>query len=235
MNKVAHIVNIARGRATNVTKRFRRAPAPTSSLRSTEEAVLRIHQHNQNKKRGHETAFSFLFQRFSLRDLTFFIKRLAFLINAGVPVVEALHVLQEQVRTKSHAAVLGRIIEDASNGQSLSRSFAKFPKIFSDFAIHIIRVGESSGTLSQNLQYLADELKKRHALRRKVVSALVYPAFITCATLGITAALTVFIFPKILPIFSSLNVELPLSTRMLIWTSVFLSHWGLGLIMGVHA
>jgi type II secretory pathway component PulF len=96
-----------------------------------------------------------------------------------------------------------------------------------------VKVGESSGSLTQNLQYLADELNKRSALRRKVVGALVYPAFITTATLGITSLLTVFIFPKILPIFSSLNVELPLSTRVLIFISVFLSNWGLWLIGGL--
>lgn len=230
MNKVK---NIAGKYARGLTR------IVSSARSSTKEETKHSHSHPTHKSVHHggkkKSAFSInIFSpRFSLKELTFFAKRLSFLINAGVPVLDALHVLRDQTLSRGHKTILDRIIEDASNGQALSKSFAKFPKIFSDFAIHIIKVGESSGTLSQNLQYLSDELKKRHALRRKVVGALVYPAFITVATVGITGLLTVFIFPKILPIFSSLNVTLPLSTRMVIVISVFLSHWGLWLILGI--
>ncbi len=165
--------------------------------------------------------------RLSLREQTFFAKRLAFLINAGIPVVDSLHMLRDQTRRHSHKRVFDQIVKDAEAGQALSRSFGKFPNIFGQFAIHIIRVGESSGTLSQNLEYLADELKKKHELRRKVVGAFVYPIFITIATVGITGLLTVFIFPKIMPIFQSLNVTLPLSTRIVIAISEYLRSYGL--------
>lgn len=170
--------------------------------------------------------------KFSLKDQVFFAKRLSFLINAGVTAVDGLHVLREQAVAKSHVRVLDLILIDVKNGQSLAKSFAKFPKMFSNFSVHLIKVGESSGTLSQNLEYLAEELKKKHLLRRKVIGAFVYPALITVATLGITAFLMLYLFPKIIPILTSLRATLPLSTRMIMSISVFFQHWGL-LVIGL--
>src|SRR5690348_10048738 len=88
--------------------------------------------------------------RLNLKDQTLLAKRLSFLMSANVPLLESLHVLREQTRSRGHARMLDLIIGDIAQGQSLSRSFGKFPKVFGDFAIHIVKVGESSGTLSQN-------------------------------------------------------------------------------------
>ena len=169
---------------------------------------------------------------FSLREQSFFAKRLSYLINAGVPLLEALHVLREQT-SKKRSALLEQVIQDVSSGQSLSKSLARFPGVFSEFAIYIIRVGESTGTLSQNLVYLADELKKKQALKRKIISAFIYPTLITVATLGVTAFLMLYLFPKIMPIFESLNATLPLTTRIVMTVSVFFQHWGLLFLIAV--
>lgn len=166
-------------------------------------------------------------RRFSLKEQVFFAKRLAYLINAGMPLLEALTVLHEQTGKRGHAKILEHVIRDVSNGQSLSRSLARYPGVFGEFAIHIIKIGESTGTLSQNLIYLADELRKRQALKRKIIGAFIYPALITVATLGITAFLMLYLFPKIMPIFESLNAQLPLSTKIVMAVSVFFQQWGL--------
>lgn len=170
--------------------------------------------------------------RFSTKDQAHFSKRLSFLIHAGVPIVESLRILRRQTKSKRKAIVYDKLISDVSNGQFLATSLAKLKYGFSNFAVNIIKTGETSGTLDQNLNYLAEELKKKRALQQKVVSAFIYPIFITVATLGLTGLLTAFIFPKIRPIFESLHVELPLSTKILIWASDFLINDGLYLIMG---
>jgi type IV pilus assembly protein PilC len=175
------------------------------------------------------------FTRFSTKDRTLFAKRLSFLIKAGVPVVECLHLIRKQTSSKGKARVYDSVISDLANGQFLATALGKFRHHFGDFTINLIRVGESSGILSQNLNYLADELQKKHALQRKVRSALVYPIFITLATLGVTSLLTVFIFPKIMPIFVSLRVPLPLTTRMLLAVSAYLQHWGIVTLFGIIA
>ena len=129
--------------------------------------------------------------------------------------------------------IFDAIIEDVSCGQYLSTGLGKFKNHFGDFTINLIRIGELSGILSENLMYLADELSKKHALQRKVRSALIYPIFITITTLGVTGLLTVFIFPKIMPVFVSLNITLPLSTRILLGISTFLQSYGFHLIIGI--
>ena len=169
--------------------------------------------------------------RLSVKEQTFFAKRLAFLMKAGVTMLDSMHILREQTRSRRYIAILDVVIHDIKNGQRLSKSLAKFPRAFGAFATGIIKVGESSGTLSSNLNYLADELKKTQNLKRKVIGALVYPAIITVATLGITALLTIYIFPKIMPIFTSLHITLPLTTRIMLFTSNFLLHWGLLLLV----
>lgn len=169
----------------------------------------------------------------SLKDRIFFIKRLAFLIKANVPILESLHMIREQMYARRHLRIVSLVIEDVSNGHSLAKSLGKFARMFGDFGINIIKVGEQSGTLSQNLEYLADELKKKQTLKRKVTSAFVYPAIIVVATMAITAFLMLFLFPKIMPIFTSLHAELPFSTRAVMASTVFLQHYGLYLLGGL--
>lgn len=174
--------------------------------------------------------------RISLKDQIFFAKRLSFLSKAGVPLLEGLTMIREQTRSKGYGRIMDSVILDVSNGQSLSKSIGKFRRVFGDFAINIIGVGESTGILSENLEYLAAELKNRHSLRSKVVSAFVYPVIVTLATIGITIFLMVYLFPKIMPVFSSLHMTLPLSTRIVIWMSTTLQHdWLWLLISGIVA
>ena len=168
----------------------------------------------------------FSYSKFSIKKQTFFAKRLSFLIKAGVPMLESIHVLKKQAQSKSETNVLSKVIADISNGQNLSTSLKRFKGVFGNFAINIIKAGESSGTLMQNLNYLADELKKKELLRKKIMSALLYPVIITIATFGITGLLIIYIFPKILPIFQSLKADLPLSTRMIIFVSNIARNYG---------
>lgn len=171
--------------------------------------------------------------RLSVKEQAFFIKRLSFLIKASVPILEGLSMVSEQTMSRRYARVIDSVLKDVSNGISLSRSLGKFPHIFGEFGINIIKVGESSGTLSQNLDYLADELHKKQVLKRKVMGALVYPAVITVATLAITGFLILYLFPKIMPIFASLKMELPITTQIVIAVSTFLQASGGWLVLGL--
>ena len=176
--------------------------------------------------------FKNLFLSMSVKEKVLFAKRLAFLIHSGTPILTSLKILQKQATSGGKAKILGQVIDDVANGQYLSPSLAKFGNVFDQFAINLIRIGEESGTLNENLAYLAEEMKKKQALRRKVIGAMVYPVFIVIATFGVAGLLTIYIFPKILPIFASLSASLPISTRMLIWVSDFLKNYGLYLALG---
>lgn len=164
--------------------------------------------------------------RLSIKDQTFFVKRLSFLIKAGIPMRESLVMIREQTHKRGYALILDAIIMNISNGQNLSASLGKFKNTFGDFTINIIDFGEQGGILSQNLEYVADELKKRQELRKKIVSASIYPIIVTIATIGITAFLMVYLFPKIMPIFIGIKMELPLSTKIVMAISNFIIHFG---------
>lgn len=167
-----------------------------------------------------------VFNRLSRKEKIFFIKRLSFLIKAGIPILESLVVIRKQTLKKGYILILDTVIEDVSNGQNLSNSLGKFKSTFGEFAINIIGFGEQSGILSENLEYVADELKKKQILQKKIISAFFYPAIVTIATIGIVAFLMIFLFPKILPIFKSLHYNLPISTRIVIAFSIFINNWG---------
>lgn len=173
------------------------------------------------------------FTRFSLQDQILFAKRLAILMKSGVPIVEAFQILIKQTKSPAVKKILEQIVKDLENGQYLSHSLARFHKVFGEFAINIIQVGEVSGTLHENLNHLAEELKKKQTLKRKIISALIYPAIIVVATFGIIMMLTIFLFPKILPIFASVKAGLPMSTKILIWISNLLIHYGVFIFTGL--
>ena len=121
-----------------------------------------------NKRKAH----------FTLQDQAFFARRLALLVKANIPILDALRLLRAQSRNKANERMFDRIISDTSNGQYLSKSMGKYKKVFGDFAINIIKIGETSGTLYQNLNYLAEELDKKREMRRKLLGALLYPLVI---------------------------------------------------------
>lgn len=173
------------------------------------------------------------YTRLSIRNQSLFAKRLSFLVNANVALLDSLYIVRDQTSSKSMVRVIDHIIKDTSQGQYLHASLGKLPNTFSGFFVSMIKVGELSGILSKNLNYLADELRKREVLRKKILGALVYPLFITIATLGVTTLLTAYIFPKIMPIFGSLKVSLPLTTVILISVSAYLREWGLLTLLGI--
>lgn len=163
--------------------------------------------------------------KISTKEQIIFAKRLGFLMRSGMPILDSLNLLKKQVSGSSGLKFYEQIIGYVSSGKNLSSALSSLPKPFGIFALNIIRVGESTGVLGENLNYLAEELKKKQQLKNKIYSALFYPAFIVLITFGLTFVLTVVVFPKILPVFSSIGLNLPFSTKILIFiSSVLISH-----------
>ena len=201
--------------------------AKVSSLKSKKErAVL---------PKKIKSSFSTFRPNLSLKEQTMFAKRLSLLVKAGVPLFESVSLLEKQTSGRANKKMFKRIRDDLASGQFLYKSLTRYPKVFGEFTINIIRIGETSGTLYANLRYLADEMDKKRVLRQKVIGALVYPSVIVIAAIAISALMTVFLFPKLLPVFRSLNVPLPLSTKILLAISnILLNYWYL-IILGIFA
>lgn len=157
-------------------------------------------------------------------------------VKAGLPIFKGLTIIRAQATSKTLQRIVDQVLQDVNNGKFLADSLERYKDIFGDFFVNIVRVGEASGTLSQNLLYLADELKKSKELRSKVRGAMVYPMIILVATLSLTSFLAFFILPKLLPVLNGLKVALPPTTKFLLAAVAYATNYGLltiGLIVAV--
>jgi len=172
------------------------------------------------------------FVRVSLKERIMFTKHLSMMIKSGMTEIESIRLVQRQVKSKGFKLILNDMIVGLENGQFLSATLRPYEKIFGGLFISIVALGEVSGTLAENLSFLAEELRESQKIKSKVHSALVYPAIILVATIGVVGALVLFVLPRILPIFDTLGASLPLPTRILITSADFLKEYFLLLIAG---
>lgn len=155
-------------------------------------------------------------RRVKAEDLVIFTRQLATMIDAGIPIIQAIDALQEQTINPGFKNVIMQIRDDIQFGTSLSAAFAKHTQVFDMLYINMIRVGETGGVLTAILERISTYLEKTAALVRKVKSALIYPSVIVGMALVITTVLIVKVVPTFASIYSSFGRELPFMTKMLI-------------------
>jgi type IV pilus assembly protein PilC len=160
------------------------------------------------------------------RDVVIFTRQFATMINAGLPLVQALDILAQQTENKNLADVTRQVVYDVESGQTLADALRKHPKAFSDLYVNMVAAGEAGGILDTILQRLAQFLEKNDAIIRKVKGAMVYPVVImTVAAIAVTVLL-IFVIPTFQTMFASVQLELPLPTRIVIGASNLLKgYW----------
>ncbi len=173
--------------------------------------------------------------RVSFSEKFFFTKNLVVMLKSGIPISEVIATLVEQSKSATFRKILSQIREDISRGRSLEKSLRQHPQVFDQFYLSLIKVGEESGTLEESLLYLVEQMQKERELRQKVQGAMLYPAIVLLATGVIGLTLAFFILPQIIGLFESLNVDLPITTRLLIFGARLLRDWGLIIIPAVLA
>jgi type IV pilus assembly protein PilC len=154
-----------------------------------------------------------------LDDLVIFSRQLATMVESGITLVQALHILSEQSDNKILSGVTLKIKEDIESGSSLHEAMGKHPKIFTNLYINMVKAGETSGMLDEILDRLATYLEKASSLQRKVKSSLVYPTVVVSMAGLITVVLLVKVVPTFEGIFKSLGGTLPMPTQVLIFIS----------------
>lgn len=172
-------------------------------------------------------------QHVSLKDLAVSTRQLATLVSAGLPLVSALQSLASLTEAPVLRRILTDIRESVEEGTSLAKAMAAFPKSFPRLYVNMIASGEASGKLDAVLENLADYLEAQLELRRKITSALFYPALMLCFCTLVIVALLTFVVPNIVEIFTKQNAVLPLPTQILIVFSDFLVHYWYLLILSV--
>ncbi|MFH0948066.1 MAG: type II secretion system F family protein [Elusimicrobiota bacterium] len=171
--------------------------------------------------------------RVTAKDLVLFSRQLSTLVSAGVPIVQGLTILTEQIENPAFQKVVNHIADDIKAGISIADAMKKEPDAFSDLYVAMIKAGEVGGILDVILERLSTYLEAADELKGKVKGALMYPSIVAFIACCVTIFLLVVVIPTFQEIFSSFGAELPLPTKILITLSNFLKHYIIFLILGV--
>lgn len=174
-------------------------------------------------------------ERINPRDMVFLSRQLSVMVSAGLPLVKALDVLGKQTGKSNLRDIMNSVSEDVRGGTRFSTALAKYPKVFNDFYIHMVRAGETAGKLDEVLNYLADEQEKSFDLMSKIKGAMIYPAFVITAVAGVMTLMMVFVIPQLTTILQESGVELPLPTKILISVSGFFKTYLVFIILALVA
>jgi len=154
--------------------------------------------------------------RVKLKDLAIFSRQFATMINAGLSLLRALSILEEQTENKELAKVLSEVRQDVETGQSLSSSLGKHPMIFPPLMVNMTRAGEVGGFLDAVMLQIAENYEAETKLRGKVKSAMTYPVVVFCIAILAVTGMLLFIVPVFAQMFITLGGELPAPTKILI-------------------
>jgi len=161
------------------------------------------------------------------RELIHFTSQLVTAIKAGIPILQALDDLEDQTTNRAMKSAIQVIMEDLRGGASLSAALSRHSHVFSEVFVSVTKAGEISGSLDKVLEHLIRFLEWQDALASEVKRATIYPSVVLGAVTVLMGVLVGFVFPRILPVIQSLNIPLPLVTRILIVTGEFVeANWG---------
>src|SRR5215471_2044608 len=193
-----------------------------------------------SEAKGAATGAGKRFKKVSAKSLQVFSRQFATLIEAGVSIVSALAILEEQTEDKVLIPVIAEVRSDVESGSILSKALARHPRVFNRLFIAMIEAGEASGTLDKVLDRVAVQIEKEAAIKRRVKGAMVYPIVVLVFALLVLTGLLLFIVPVFVNVFKQLNGQLPTLTQQVVnasnllrndWFIIFpalgLAVWGL--------
>lgn len=176
--------------------------------------------------------FPFL-KKHKRKDLILFTRQLSSMIASGLTLIQALHILDNQLQKSSMQEIVGKIIADVEEGKTFSQAISKYPDVFSPIYVSLVQAGESAGFLENILKRLADNLEKQDQLQNTITSALLYPAIIVVLMIVVLSLMMVLVVPTLTNLYKGLNVALPFVTQVIIGLStIMVTFWPL-LIIGV--
>lgn len=180
--------------------------------------------------------FGKVFNRIKSKDKVIFSRQLSTLINAGLPLVQALRNVEAQTASKPFKMIIQKAIADIEAGSSFSDALSRHPKVFNRIYVSLIEAGEASGTLDKSLERLANQQEKDAEIISKVRGALIYPLLVVAVMIAVLSFMIVVVLPHVQEIYRDIpGARLPLITRILLAISHLLSHfwWVMLILVGV--
>jgi type IV pilus assembly protein PilC len=215
----------AAGELKTATVEAANAQDVVAQLRRQRMTVVKVDENAKPKK---------ISGSIKMRDIVIFTRQFSTMINAGLPLVQALDILAKQTENKVLAAATRDIVFDVESGHTVADALAKHPKAFSELYVNMVAAGEAGGILDTILMRLATFMEKNDALVRKVKGAMIYPGVIMSVAVIAISVLLIFVIPVFQNMFAGVGMALPLPTRVVIAASNFLrGYWWAVLAAGV--
>ncbi len=168
----------------------------------------------------------------SSSEVVNFTRQLSTMVSAGLPLTDALLILQKQTKSGNFARILGEVVSDVEGGLSLSQALGKHDRVFGIVYVKLIEAGETGGVLDKVLSKLAQSLEKEREFKSKTRGAFIYPSIVVTVMIVVMVLMMIFVIPKLTGLYSQIGTQLPLPTRILIAMSNFLrSFWWLLIIV----
>jgi type II secretory pathway component PulF len=194
----------------------------TVSLKAKKETV----------RRGERFFLTFFPQRIYQRTINAFIRELATLLEADMPLLKALRSLESQTKESRFKSIISNLANAVEEGEKFSEALGRFPRIFPKIFQAMVQSAEATGSLEVVLNRLADYSERRQKLKDRVKAALMYPAFVIIVAIAVLSILLVFVVPTFMNVFEEFGMLLPLPTRVLINVSFFIRRWWFILVIG---
>lgn len=166
------------------------------------------------------------------KDIVVFTRQFATMIDAGLPLVQALDILSTQVESKTLGRALTQVKADVESGATYADALKKHPRVFSELYVNMVAAGEAGGILDTILNRLATYIEKAMKLKKKVKGALIYPAVVTSIAVMVIAVIMIFVVPTFAKMFANLGGTLPLPTRIVLGMSNFIAGIGGLMVLG---
>ncbi len=182
--------------------------------------------------------FDFFFGGISFGDVVDMTRQIAIMLNAGLTIIDSLEILKKQITKTRLLKVVESIDAEIKSGNTFSNALKKYPQSFSSLYISLVKSGEASGKLSEILLKLADNLEKEREFKGKLKGAMIYPIIVVTAMIAVMFIMITFVIPQLLNLYKDFNIDLPLTTKILMAvSSLSVRFWPLmigGVMVGIY-
>jgi type II secretory pathway component PulF len=185
------------------------------------------------EKAGGFLGLSFLDKKVSMKDIVIMSRQISTLFEAQVTALKAFNLLATNTDNPSLVKVLNNISQDLQTGSTISVALSKYPDVFSEFYVNMVKAGEESGKLTQVFSYLADYLERQYQLSSKTKSAMIYPSFVIGVFVLVMVAMFVFIVPKLSEMIKQSGQDVPIMTQAVMFISDLLVNYGLFVLVAL--
>ena len=202
-------------------------------LRESGEEIISVDEKAGSKGLKMDISLGGLLNRVKTIEKINFARNLGLMLEAGLALSRALSVQEKQSKNKAFKEILDDLIGEINKGMTFSDALAKHPKVFPPIFIAMVHAGEQSGSLADSLKAVASQMDSTYTLEKRIRGAMIYPGVILCVMVVIGVLMMIFVVPTLLGVFTSMNVQLPLATQVVLYISSAFQHQGLLILLAV--